>query len=446
VSRRRSKLPLFALAVLAAAALPAAAAAFPIGSASLPHRVAARSATTAVVREHVGSAGVYDLKVTVATRATDRRFLDVEVGPLSRRARIDPHTDRATMRLLLTINRSSFTLRVRGSQAGVPVRTTLVRVGALVRGTAPGAIALAVAADANGSTKASGVETKPGASGATGATGASGTTSPPAAIPTPAPAPVTPPLSATFAPDGAPILALPNGFAPIVSYTNLVKDYEFTGSSLPADWSASANSAHGMETMYQPSQVSMTGSAVALTAINQPDDGYPTTSGWISTEGQYSITHGLIDFRAKMPAGQGLWSGLWLDQPDNYNPWGELDVQEMLLNDTHTVYGSAHGWAPSQWGETQSTVMSADASQGYHDYQLSWQPGLLTWAVDGIAYAQYTQAQATASGYPWPFDDGTGFYLIATLAVGTANEWPGAPNASTQFPASMDIQSVKVWQ
>jgi beta-glucanase (GH16 family) len=201
-----------------------------------------------------------------------------------------------------------------------------------------------------------------------------------------------------------------------------------------------------MQTMYQPSQVSMTGSSVALTAINEPNDGYPTTSGWISTEGQYTLTHGLIDFRAKMPAGQGLWSGLWLDQPDNSNPWGELDVQEMLLNDTHTVYGSAHAWAPTQWGETQSTVMTADASQGYHDYQLSWQPGLLTWAVDGIAYAQYTQAQAQASGYPWPFDDATGFYLIATLAVGTANEWPGAPNATTPFPATMNIQSVKVWQ
>ena len=70
---------------------------------------------------------------------------------------------------------------------------------------------------------------------------------------------------------------MPNGFAAIDNYTNLVKDYEFNGSSLPADWSASANSSHGMHaTMYQPSQVSMTGSSVALTAINQASDGYPT--------------------------------------------------------------------------------------------------------------------------------------------------------------------------
>jgi beta-glucanase (GH16 family) len=253
-------------------------------------------------------------------------------------------------------------------------------------------------------------------------------------------------LTPSFAPDGAPILALPAGFAPIINYTNPVKDYEFDGSSLPAGWAASANSAHGMETMYQPSQVTMTGSSVALTAINQPSGGYPTTSGWISTEGNYTLTHGLIDFKAKMPAGQGLWSGLWLDQPDASNPWGEIDVQEMLLNNTHTVYGSLHSWAPSDWGETQSTVIAADASAGYNDYQLAWQPGLMTWAVNGIAYAQYTQAQAIAAGYPWVFDDNSGFYLIASLAVGTANEWPGAPNTTTTFPASMQIQSIKVWQ
>ena len=146
-----------------------------------------------------------------------------------------------------------------------------------------------------------------------------------------------------------------------------------------------------------------------------------------------------------MPAGQGLWSGLWLVNAQGSNPQGEIDVQEMLLGDTHTVNGSLHGWAPGPtWGETQSTVMSADASQGFHDYTVVWQPGMLTWAVDGVAYAQYTQAQATAAGHPWPF--ATPEYLIANLAVASASEWGGAPTAATTFPATMQVQSVKVWQ
>jgi hypothetical protein len=450
VLARRSKLRLLALAVLASGVLPAAAVAFPVESASLPHAVAAGSPLTAVIREHVGSAGVYDLNVAVATSATDRGLLDVEVGPLARRVRVDPRADTATLRLRLAIDRSSFTVRVGNARLGTVVRTSLLRIGALAPGTAAGVIAPAVGPAERGSTRPAGVVTKSGPSGATGPTGPTGAGSATAAAvssPAPAPAPVQAPLIASFAADGAPILALPNGFAPIVNYSNLVKDYEFDASSLPADWTASANNSHGAHgTMYQPSQVSMTGSSVALTAIDQASDGFPYTSGYISTQGQYALNYGLIDFRAKMPAGQGLWSGLWLDQPDHSNPWGEIDVQEMLLNDTHTVYGSAHGWAPTQWGETQSTVMWADASQGYHDYQLAWQPGLLTWAVDGIAYAQYSQAQAEAAGYPWVFDDGAGFYLIASLTVGAADEWSGAPNASTPFPSSMEVQSIKVWQ
>jgi beta-glucanase (GH16 family) len=246
----------------------------------------------------------------------------------------------------------------------------------------------------------------------------------------------------------APVVKLPPGFAPVVRYRERVKDFRFSGSSLPVGWSASAGDNHGFQaTMFQPSRVRMTGSSAALSAVNQSLWGYPYQSGWISTEGSFSMSYGMVDFRAKMPAGQGLWSGLWLDQPDHSYPWGEIDVQEMLLGDTHTIYGSLHNWAPSpDWSELQSTYMAADASQGFHDYQVIAQPGLITWAVDGVAYAQYTRAQAAAAGEPWPFADGSGFFLIADLAVAGASEWGGPPTASTVFPATMRIQSVRVWE
>lgn len=243
-------------------------------------------------------------------------------------------------------------------------------------------------------------------------------------------------------------IVLPNGFAPVAGYTNQVKDYEFTGSSLPTDWSAGLWNYGYHATQYQPSQVTLTGSSVALTAIKQTSpQGYPYESGWISTAGSYTLGYGMIDFRAKMPAGQGLWSGLWLVNAQGSNPSGEIDVQEMLLANTHTVFGSLHGWLPTpSWGQTQSTTMSADASQGFHDYQVIWQPGLLTWAIDGVAYAQYSKAQALAAGDHWPFDTAQGVYLIANLAVAASNEWGGAPNNSTAFPAAMEIQSIKIWQ
>jgi len=194
------------------------------------------------------------------------------------------------------------------------------------------------------------------------------------------------------------------------------------------------------------SQVSFSSAGTSLTAaqVTSPT-GLPYESGWIDTAGKYLPTHGLIDFRAKMPAGQGLWSGLWLlgvESPAK----PEIDVQEMLLGNTTTAYGSLHDWNQdsSVWGETESGA-TPDASQGYNDYEVVWQPGMITWAVNGVAYAQYTSAQAAAAGQPWPFDS-TGAYLIANLAVGSASSWGGAPTSSTSFPATVQLQSVKVWQ
>jgi len=241
---------------------------------------------------------------------------------------------------------------------------------------------------------------------------------------------------------------VPSGFLPVASYTSLVKDYEFSGSSLPSDWSAGLWNYGYAATQFVPSQVTMTGSSVALTAIHQTSpEGYPYESGWIQTAGRFSFSHGFVDFRAKMPAGQGLWSGLWGVNPSGTSPSTEIDVQEMLLGNTHAVYGSLHNWGPTPyWTETQATNAATDLSGGFHDYEIVWQPGMMTWAVDGVAYAQYTQTQATLANQAWPFDGSNGVYLIADLAVAGSGEWGGSPNSSTQFPATMAIQSVKVWQ
>ena len=430
MNRFRTLVTSTAAGVIAGASLFATAAILPAAAGAAT--ATSPGAATTVLDHSVATAGRYDVRVVVATGIHHRStsagaVVEVEIGTHAVRATTGD-LGRAKLSATLLVKRGKLRISVVSDHAKPAITVTMSRIRPR---TAP-------------ATKASGGSSSP--TGLTDLTDLTALTpvTPVAAVPAAPAAPTSAPLSQHFAPDGAPILALPAGFAAITNYTSLAKDYEFNGSALPANWTASANSSHGMNTEYQPSQVTMTGSAVALTAINQPNGGQPTTSGWISTEGSYSLTHGLIDFSALMPAGQGLWSGLWLDQPDNSNPWGEIDVSELLLGNPGTTYGSLHSWAPSDWGEMQSASVSSTAS--YNDYQVAWQPGLITWALNGIAFAQYTQAQAQAAGYPWVFDDGSGFYLIANLAVGTASSWGGAPNSATVFPASVLLRSVKIWQ
>lgn len=409
---------------------------------------------TTLIREQVRTPGIYDLSVVVTSRSPLASVVELKIGPLSRSARIDKRAHHSRLLLRLAIGDHAFTIRATSALANPRLTVKLSKVSDLTPGTASHNVALASAPTSNGTTRASGAVSNAasGSSGASGASDASGSSAGASGASSGSSGSAGGSGSSgaggggTGA-NGAPVIAAPVGFAPITSYSNPVEDYEFDGSSLPSDWSPGVWNYGYQATQFQPSQVSMTGSSVALTAVKgTASQGLPYMSGWISTEGKFSMDYGMIDFRAKMPAGQGLWSGLWLDQPNGSSPWGEIDVQEMLLGNTHTVYGSLHGWAPTPlWGETQSTWMGADASQDYHDYQIVWQPGMITWAIDGVAYAQYTEVQAAAAGNPWPFDNGTGFYLIADLAVAGSSEWGGPPDASTAFPASMQIQSVKVW-
>jgi beta-glucanase (GH16 family) len=406
---KRCASALRAFVVIALVGTPLAVAGALIPAAARGSAVPAPSA--AVVHHSVKSAGRYDIRVTIRTHSSvgarlRRHYVRVEIGALTRRITTGKR-GRATVTEFLRVKRGTLTIRVIAKHGKSSLTVKLSRV-------------------------------QPPSTKAIGPTGPTGPTGPSA--------PAAPAAPAAPTVDSG--ITIPAGFAPAANYTTQVKDYEFNGSALPTDWTAGANNTYGYSsTIYQPSQVSMTGSSVALTASNTPSDGYPYQSGWISTIGNYDPTYGMIDFRAQMPAGQGLWSGLWLVNPNGSNPTAEIDVQEMLLGNTHTVYGSLHSWAPSPyWAEIQSTNMAADATTGFHDYQIIWQPGMLTWAVDGVAFAQYTKSQALAAGQAWPYDDATGVHLIANLAVAGSSEWGGAPNAQTAFPATMQVQSVKVWQ
>lgn len=246
------------------------------------------------------------------------------------------------------------------------------------------------------------------------------------------------------APPSPPQLAVPASFQPVRAVAVHAKAYDFTQGTLPADWEAIDGTNNGYQaTEFMAAQVGHSPQGTLLTAARKTSPtGLPYESAWIDTAKAPLFKYGLFSFTAMQPAGQGLWSGLWGLAPLS-TARAEFDAAEMLLGNPHAVYGSAHDWNEyaQQWGETQTDTLQVDLTQGFHDYQVAWQPGMLTWAVDGQAYAQLV----ASSEKPWPFDTDS-LYLIANLAVAAASEWGGAPNAQTVFPASLVLAGVNVWQ
>ena len=180
-------------------------------------------------------------------------------------------------------------------------------------------------------------------------------------------------------------------------------------------------------------------------------DGIPRqyTSARLQTLHKFQFQYGLVEARIRVPAGKGMWPAFWLLGDEGYaseHAWpycGEIDAMEVLGSEPDVVHGTLHAAWP--WASKNGVGGRAESpkplSAGFHVYGVEWAPERISFLLDGAVYQTITPADLP-SGAAWPFDHP--FFLLLNLAVG--GNWPGAPNASTQFPAHMLVDWVRVWQ
>jgi beta-glucanase (GH16 family) len=169
-----------------------------------------------------------------------------------------------------------------------------------------------------------------------------------------------------------------------------------------------------------------------LIAKKQTVGNYNYTSGMISSQGKFAQQYGYFEMRALLPKGQGLWPAFWL--LPNSNAWPpEIDIMENLGNQVSTIFMTNHYVSQAQMFSSQGTYSGPDFSGGLHVFAIDWEPNQMSWYVDNVK--RYT----VSTGIP-----NVPMYILANLAVG--GTWPGAPNASTQFPAIMSIDYIHVYQ
>lgn len=179
------------------------------------------------------------------------------------------------------------------------------------------------------------------------------------------------------------------------------------------------------------------------------------TSGRISTQNLKTFTYGRFEVRAKVPNGQGYLPAFWLMANDEnvYGQWprcGEIDCMEVMGQDTNKLYGTIHYGNPH--AESQGTYTIKDGeksfSDDFHTFTCDWEPGKITWYVDGKKYHEESNWHSTTEGqgtltYPAPFDQP--FYIILNLAVG--GSWVGNPNEETNFVNNpFVVDYVRVYQ
>ena len=170
------------------------------------------------------------------------------------------------------------------------------------------------------------------------------------------------------------------------------------------------------------------------------------TSARMISKDKKTFTYGRIDFRAKLPKGQGVWPALWmLGNNIGTTPWpacGEIDIMELLGHEPQKTYGTIHwgaaGGASTHIGGNYS-LPSLTFNDKFHLFSLKWEADKMTFLIDDVVYFTANKSQVNGD---YPFDKP--FFFIMNLAVG--GNWPGNPDATTVFPQRMIVDYVRVFQ
>jgi beta-glucanase (GH16 family) len=172
------------------------------------------------------------------------------------------------------------------------------------------------------------------------------------------------------------------------------------------------------------------------------------TSARINTKGRFSQREGKFEARIKLPRGRGIWPAFWLlGDSIGQVGWprcGEIDVMEYLGHDRRTVYGTLHGpgYSGGQAISRRYELPAGTFDEDFHVFTVEWDPGLIRFFVDGTHYHTVTRRQVEDDGHAWVYD--APFFVILNVAVG--GNWPGSPDAATQFPQTMTVDWVRVYE
>jgi beta-glucanase (GH16 family) len=226
---------------------------------------------------------------------------------------------------------------------------------------------------------------------------------------------------------------------------NLVFRDEFAGPQLDPVWRTAqywrsdySVGGPGELQAYDATGVSVDGGVLSLTAREESRYGMPYASGLVQTGGdddvpgpRFNFLYGYMEVRAKLPTGQGIWPAIWM-MPASYNDNnGELDVLEVIGSEPDNANFSLHR---NDLGNTDEW-RGPDFSRRFHTFGVDWQADHVSWYVDGVERARMTDPALICPEAMYP---------ILNVAVG--GNWPGAPDSTTVFPATMAVDYVRVWQ
>ena len=195
-----------------------------------------------------------------------------------------------------------------------------------------------------------------------------------------------------------------------------------------------------------PENASLDGEGhLVIIAIAKPKGIY--TSARLKTQGLFNIMYGKIEARMQLPYGQGMWPAFWMMGTDcaekHWPACGEIDIMENIGKEPFSIHGTVHGPGYSGRGGIGGTATLTDGralADDFHVFGIIWEENSIQFLLDGEPYFHVTPASLPAGAH-WVYNHP--FYLLLNLAVG--GDWPGPPDATTEFPQRLTVDYVRVY-
>jgi len=198
-------------------------------------------------------------------------------------------------------------------------------------------------------------------------------------------------------------------------------------------------------------------SLVARKVSTTADYGMNYESGMIRSD--WTTRYGYFEARVKMPGGVGVWPAFWLnadvDEEGRLGWPPEIDIFEFVNNGVEDRVNMVHQSVIRQTSTTAADLLYADNAfhannndyyapfnfnEGWHTIGCEWEPGQVTFYVDGVKTA--TRA------YTWTYADGGlagPAHILLNLAIG--GSWAGRHGIDdSAFPQALRIDWVRAYK
>jgi len=193
--------------------------------------------------------------------------------------------------------------------------------------------------------------------------------------------------------------------------------------------------------VYTKENVSLRDGNLIITATQ---DSAMYQSGRITTAKKVEFQYGIIEVRAKLPLGKGVWPAIWMLGNDiksvGWPACGEIDIMEYAGKNPNTIHTTLHTSDSHANSKNTKVVRNDDIEYGFHNYKCHWTKDSISFFIDSNLV--YTFNPYVKNDKTWPFDKP--FYVILNLAIG--GNFGGPEIDDSIFPREFLVDYVKIYK